>query len=194
MIKKKLWIPLIIILALTLTACNTVKEPVVENPVVDQAPNVENTDENLVQEGNETLINPVAAFDLYMEKYPTTKLRKIQLDNDRGLYSYKLNGYENGMEYEFKLNAINGDIINEESKNENDLNKDGEITKENIENIEEYVNKVLQEAGENSTLDEWTLKAKSGRPLLEVEVDLANGNDIEYTYDIKTGELVEKDD
>ena len=196
MLNKKILLPFIILLIFTLAACTTnniEKNPIPDSPVVEEHIPDNNTDENLVQEGNETKIMPIAAFDLYMDKYPTTKVRKIELDSDRGIYAYKVKGYENGIEYELKLDPTNGDILKEESEKENDLEKDGEITRTNVEKIEEFVNKVLQEAGEGSILDEWTLKAKNGRPIVEIEVDLPNGKDLEHTYDIETGELIEAD-
>ena len=135
----------------------------------------------------------MVAFDIYMSKYPTTKVRKIELDSDRGVYAYKVKGYENGIEYELKLDPVSGDIIKEEVEKENNLDKDGEIKRANVEKVEGFVNKLLEESGENSKLDEWTLKAKDGRLMLEIEVDLPNDNDIKHTYDLETGELVEVD-
>lgn len=197
MLNKKILLPFIILLIFTLTACTTnniEKNPIPDSPTVgEKIPDKGNTDENLVQEGNETKITPIAAFNLYMDKYPTTKVRKIELDSDRGIYAYKVKGYENGIEYELKLDPTNGDILKEESEKENDLEKDGEITRTNVDKTEEFVDKVLQEAGEGSILDGWTLKAKNGRPIVEIEVDLPNGKDLEHTYDIETGELIEAD-
>lgn len=198
MFNKKMFIALSIIVLLTLSACstdNTIKEPSTQTPAVgEQNPANSNSNDVTVQEGDETMITPMAAFDIYLEKFPTTKVRKIEFDSDMDVYYYKVKGYENNIEYELKLDSVNGDVIKEDSEKENDLDKHGEILKADLEKIDKYVNKVLDDAGEGSTLDEWTIKAKNGRALLEVEVDLSNGNDLEHTYDVNTGELVEIDD
>lgn len=198
MFNRKIYIPIIIILALTLSACapdSEVNNQVSENPSVgQQVPDENVADENVVESGEETFISPVAALNIYSEKYPNNKIKEIELDNNKGLYTYKIEGYENNTEYEMKIDSVNGDILSEDKEIEDDFNNYGNITKENLETIEGYVNKVLDEGGEGSVLDEWTIKAKDGRILLEVEVDLANGDDIEHTYDIETGELVERDD
>lgn len=192
------FIILIIVLSLALTACsidNTQKNPAPENPnIVNQPTDKDITDDNLVQEGEEEIIMPMAAINIYVEKYPNNKIKEIGLDNNLGVYTYKIEGYKNGIEYEMKIDAVNGDILYEENKKEDDLDKYGDISKSDVENIGQYVNKVLENAGHGTILDEWTLKAKNGRKLLEIEVDLSNGTDIERTYDIETGELVEKND
>lgn len=198
MLNKKMFLSFILVLALLLSACtkdDIVKDPVPEVPTVEeQNPTVDNSTE-YSSEGNElTRINSLAAFDIYVDKYPTTKVRKIELDSERDVYYYKIKGYENGIEYELKLDPINGDIIKEDSEKEKNLDKDDEITRANVDKIDEFVNKLLKETGEGSKLDEWTLKAKNGRPMLEIEIDLKDGSDLEHTYDIETGKLVEKDD
>ncbi len=200
MFNKKIILPLmiILILALGLTACNTdnvVKDPVADKPSVEeQNSDKDNSKVDIIEEDELTRITPMAAFDIYVDKYPTTKVRKIELDSDRGEYYYKIKGYENDIEYELKLDPINGNIIKEENEKETDLDKDGEITKANVEKIEDFVDKLLKQSGDGSVLDEWTLKAKNGRSMLTIEIDLPDGNDLEHTYDIETGELVERDD
>lgn len=198
MFTRKFYIAIIIILALTLSACapdNGVNNQVPENPSAgEQVPDKNVVDNNVVEPGEETLITPMAALDIYINKYPNNKIKEIELDNNKGIYTYKIEGYENNSEFEMKIDSVNGDILSEEQDIEEDFNKYGDITKENLETIEAYVKKVLDEAGNGSVLDEWTIKAKDGRILLEIEVDLPNGDDIEHIYDIETGELVERND
>lgn len=214
MLKKKLFLPIMMGLILTLTAGNTDDvevEPNPDTPPVEDETTGDTTDEateedsvknqtdeklsNDVLENNyEIKIRPEEVFDIYMEKHPDTKVRKIQLDEDNNKYIYKIKGYAGSDEYEVKIDSSNGDIIKEETDREDDLDENGEITKENVKKIEELVNKVLSDAGENSRLDEWTLKAKKGRAELEIEVDREGADDFEHTYDVETGELLEMDD
>ena len=222
MLKKKIFLPIMVGLILTLTACSTDDVEVEANPdtppvedettgditddttdettddITEEDSVKSQTDEevsNDILENNYGIkIRPEEVFDIYMEKHPDTKVRKIQLDEDNNKYIYKIKGYAGSDEYEVKIDSLNGDIIKEETDREDDLDENGEITKENIKKIEELVNKVLNDAGENSRLDEWTLKAKNGRAELEIEVDRSGADDFEHTYDVETGELLEIDD
>lgn len=210
MLKKKMILPIMMGLILTLTACTTddvevepnPDMPTVEDETTEDAAD-DNTDEsdtdeevskNVLEDNYGVKIRPEEVFDTYMEKHPDAKVRKIQLDEDNNKYVYKIKGYVGRDEYEVKIDSSNGDIIKEETDTEDDLDENGEITKENVKKIEELVNKVLNDAGENSRLDEWTLKAKNGRAELEVEVDGEGTDDFEHTYDVETGELLEIDD
>jgi len=51
----------------------------------------------------------------------------------------------------------------------------------------------LEDAGSDYWIDEWELKAKSNYTKFEVELKSDNGDEIEYKYDYKTGELLKKD-
>lgn len=228
MLKKKILLPLAVVLALGLTACtandgNTDPEPgtpPVEDPTVDDKPaadeetpdeetpdqettNDETTGEEQADENKDISsdssaynfkVKPEEAFDNYMDKYPDTKVRKIEVDEDNGKYVYKVEGFDDSSEYELKMDTENGNAIKEDKDS---LDKDEnytELSRADAKKIQDIVNKAMNEAGDNAKLSEWTLDTENGKPMLEVEIDREGQDDIEHTYNVETGELVEEDD
>ena len=133
------------------------------------------------------------AYDLYSESYPDMQVTEIELDKYFGSYVYKIKGYKENEEIKIKLNPVNGDIIDTDTEIEMDSDKDGEITKVDVEKIQSLVDKSLVDAGTGSMVDEWTLQWDDGVLEFEIEIDLVDSKDIEYTYNVLTGELIEKD-
>lgn len=204
MIKKKIVLPLILVFLLTLTACTTDNvnlAPDTDTPsVVNQTPGEDanspeddTTNDDITGEYNDIKISPLEAFDKYMDKYPDTKVKKMELDEDYGEYVYEVKGYDDESEYELKIDPVNGDILKEE-KDSRDDDEEEAISRGNVEKVADIVDKALKEAGAEYRLEEWTLKVKNGRAQIEVEMDREDGDDFEYTYDVETGEIIDRDD
>lgn len=192
------WLLLILLplLMLVLVSCG----------VNDSARDVENADsENIAENGREVppeiseKITPMDVYDMYMEKFPNTEVYKVELERDDGKYVYEIKGFDSEKEYKLKFYPKTGQLRSSETvrkKTEEGKIRDVRfaLAKSNIEKIEGFVDKVMGEFGEGATLSEWTLKMKNNRPEIEVEVDRAGQKDIEHTYNIETGELLEVDD
>lgn len=222
MLKKKWLLPLILVLVLTLTACTTddenvdpdldsdtapVEDEATEDDEVDEDTGV--TEEDAVDEDTEATedlavddtdtaheysqirINPVEAYDRYIEKYPGTTVKELKLNKDDNKYVYEFEGFDSEKKYELDIDPINGEILKEDA-DENLLNQDQPriIVDEDIDKIESIIDSAISDAGENAVLEEWKLEADDGNMILEIEFE----NDIEYKYNVDTGELVEKDD
>lgn len=206
MLRKKFFLPLLVVLALALTACTTddgKKQDSGTPPVENETPGDDNSDvnvpgENLGQEYSQIKIKPMEAFDKYMEMYPDTMVAKLELDKDMGKYVYKVEGFDTEKEYELKMDPINGDVLKEDTDSDiiddGDDDKEEAITKANVEKVEGLVEKALKEAGEGANIDQWTLEVNNGKAMLEVEIDKKGLDNVEYTYDVETGELVETDE
>lgn len=195
MFRKTWFLSLVLILAFSLTACdNTPAEVEEEKDQTEVNETVE--EETTASVGYEDIkISPLEAYEIYMEKYPDAKITQIQLDKDFGSYVYKVEGLDTDTEYELILNPVNGEITKENSEKEYDNDYDeGEITKAHLEKIDELVNSALKDAGEGAVIEEWTLESDDGRVILEIEIDKKGIDDVEYKYDVETGELVEKDE
>ncbi len=97
-------------------------------------------------------------------------------------------------EYEIRIHPGNGEVtkVGEEKDLIDDDDKEDLITKEHVEKIQALVDKSLIGAGEDVKLKEWTLDVDDGIAVLEVEVDVKDSNDIEYKYNVETGNLLEK--
>lgn len=198
---KKRWIlSFILVLALLLTACTTDKEEtpdIVEEQPVEEVkdeipPIVESDGKENTSLYEEIKISPMDAFDIYVEKYPNTKVDKLELDKDYGYYIYEIEGFDKDYEYEIKINPVTGEIIKEEKEMDRDLDQDGDLNMEDVEKVQGIVDRALKDAGEEAELKEWTLEADEGRIVVEVEIEKSSFKDIEYLYDID-GELLEKD-
>ena len=207
MFKKKIFLPLLVVLALALTACTTDDGDVVEPEPDTTAPieeQEETTGDEEVPEVKEDMdasadeyadikVKPEEAFDTYMEKYPTTKVKKVQIDKEMGKYVYNVEGFEGNKEYELKIDPIDGTITKEHMETDDDMD-DMEITRVNVEKVMAIVDKAIAEAGEGAKLEEWTIDMDDGKTKLDVEIDKKGFDNVEHTYDVETGELVEIDD
>lgn len=212
MFKKKIFLPLMLILLLTLTGCTTnddmdvntgpeedlvVDEEAAEEPLVEEDEVVEDPliDEIQTDDYSAIAIKPEEAFDIYMEKYPATSVKEVQLDKDMGKYVYEIEGYDTEKEYEIKIDALDGTILKKDADIEiMDEYSLEEITRTDVEKVAALVDEALLEVGADAILDEWTLDVDDGRTLLEIEIERRGFDDIEYTYDVGTGKVIEIDD
>lgn len=201
--KKKWILSFILVFALSLSACTTSKEEtpdIVEEPPVDEVvpeegkdespPVVESDEKENASLYEEIKISPMDAFDIYIEKYPATKVKKVQLDKDFGYYVYKVEGFDKDYEYEIKINPVTGEIIRDEK--EMDTDQDVEIAKDQLKKVTGIVDLALEDAGDGAIIEEWTLEVEDGKVVIEVEIERPGLDDIEYLYDLD-GNLLKKD-
>lgn len=202
--KKRLLIILsALVLIFAMVAC-TPKEPEEAPPTEEDTPDIEEPvelpEEPIVDDKDdkvsyeEIVLTPIEAFDIYREEYPDRLVTKIELDKYFGSYVYKIEGYKDDEETEVKIEPVNGDIIDTDIELDMDLDSQEEITIANVEKIQEFLDKSLLDAGAGTMVDEWTLEWDDGILELEIDIDLPEGGDIDYTYNIETGELIEKDE
>ena len=133
------------------------------------------------------------AYEIFEKKYPEIKIDKIQLDWDDKQYVYEVKGFDKDNWFELDIHPLSGEILKDKSGTRNDKYEKVQLTIEQVKKVKAIVDKVLEENA-GATLDEWTLKYDNGRTEVEVEIDLPGGKDMEYTYDVDTGELLEIDD
>lgn len=208
--KKKILVLILAgVLAITLSGCWVAsqliggKKPIEEEQELpeDEVTESEDTD-GVITDGNPGKDNdrveyenieltPVDAFDLYMEKYPDTKIKKLELDRDNGSYYYKVKGFSGEDRYNIKINPITGEIFKEETDRDDD--QEHEITKADAEKVQDIVDKVLLDMGEGAKIEEWTLEVEDGITQIEVEVEKSGSDDKEFVYDME-GNLLELDD
>lgn len=198
--KKRIvsFITLIVFLALTQTACapNAPQKPNTNNKQgktqnTKQESNISNN--NTTAKYEDIKVVPSEAFNIFTKKHPDTKIQKLELDFEDGLYVYEVEGYDNAKKYELKINSMDGKILKEEQEDRNNDDKEGKIELEDVNKIKGLVDKTLKDAGNNYKIEEWTLKSEAGQPIFKIEVVDNKNNDIEYKYNVNTGELIEKD-
>ncbi|MGO1469663.1 MAG: PepSY domain-containing protein [Tissierella sp.] len=139
----------------------------------------------------EIKLTPSEAFQVFVEKYPNTTVKEVELDTKSNSYVYKVEGYDKEKRYKLYINPVDGSILELKEK----LRKGShiELTKINTEKIQDLVDSALKDAGEGSVIDEWSLEIEDGMLELKVEIDLKDGEDVEYKYNLETGELIKKD-
>lgn len=140
-------------------------------------------------------LSPQEAIDKFIESHADSKITEIKLDKNLNDYHYKIEGYDSDNDYEVKVNPVTGDIVSDD-EDLIDLDDDddkGEITKDHIAKIDSILDKAMNESGEGSNIKEWSLEYDDNKLIFEVEIEKDN-NDIEYTYDLESEELIEKDD
>lgn len=219
MLKKKWIITSYLVLAIGLTACGNDTNNVDEKPPVEESVDVnkettepndtKDTDINTEKEADKTItetpktaqesdkgkyndikLTATEAYDTFLQKKEGSKVEKVELDYDNNVYYYKIEGSDEASYYEMKIDAITGEIAKEEKDNKDDV--DAEVSLDYVKKVDEFVKKSLDDAGGTLTSLEWDLEMENGRPELEIEIQREEG-EVEYTYDMETGELLEKD-
>lgn len=139
MMRKKLWLPLLIVLGLSLTACGNMRQGTSgegeTSSVVNKVTKDQNAADNSVASGENTGVRmgAVEAFGAYVEKYPGAKVEEIGLGIDLGLYVYGVEGYDGTTKYELKISGEDGRVIEEKTEEEKNHKSDGEITKASVD-------------------------------------------------------------
>ncbi len=203
MLKKK-WMLLAssLVVALGLTACSgeDVKDssPAKDNDQIEQD-NQDHDNDKIEDKGssankdlsnyNDIELTVNDAYNKFIEENLDVNLEKIELDYDDNTYFYKIEGHDGDLYHEMKINAITGDITKDEEK---DKDKEDILDLKYLNKIDEFVQKSLNDSGEGFISMEWDLDIKDGIPELEVEIEREDG-ELEYTYNLDTGELLEKD-
>lgn len=220
MAKNKWMASLVVSSALALAACGTdtkpVEEPNAEDPggtttteqtTGEETPNAADDSKGQTADGkdsssnsnttdtNDPQVTPGQAFQTFMDKYPDVTVNKIELDSDDGsAYMYKLEGFDSQKEYEVKIDPNSGDIVKEETDNDDDDNrKKEELTMEDIDRIKGYIEETLRDVDPEYRIHEWQLEKENGQPIFEIEVVNESGHDIDYKYNVESGEMLKKD-
>ena len=207
MIKKFRIVSIVMALSLGLMACSgndDSKIPVEEPPVVEASSQTETVTpdaqtpvepetptDNAGSKIDETMMMAADIFEKYMMEFPELKFKEMSLDKDFSNYIYKLEGSDNTGEHEFKINAQDGSLIKKEL--DKDIDFTGEITKDHVAKIDSFVDQALTDAGSDAKLDEWSLKVDDKIVKIEIDIDMGLLKNMEYTYDVNSGTLLEKE-
>lgn len=111
-----------------------------------------------------------------------------------GLGYYEVHGFDKENEYELKLRADDGSTIGEETEKENTAGKKA-IDLDLLEDLYNVLDAAVADAGEGYMLKSYSVdyEEQGSFTKLEIELENAKGQDIEYEYNLNTLELLEKD-
>lgn len=198
--KFNLVLVLVLVLSLTLVACNNAPQTMDETDQskmqdvaseADTAGDDAKTDSNAATE-NAITLSAEDAVKIFNDKYANVNIDEISFEKDNGVYAYEINGFDDANEYELEINAVDGSIIKDKVEKDNTSDKKAlDLTL--IKNIDELVAASLKDAGDGYHLNSFSLEHEAGITKLDIEVEDANGKDIEYEYNLETKELIKKD-
>ena len=223
MLKKKFLVTSYLLLALGLTACTNgdVQNdgPAKENPPIEEnnaekdnndvndSEDVNNNNENVDTDvevnvndkeevdpgfngtyGEIMIVND--AYDIFVKDNANANIQEIELVYNNNEYMYEIKGFDESNVYKMTINAISGKVM--KYKEESEKKDKDYVTADHINRVEEFLNKAIQDSGDDIEFIEWNLEIEDGRPELEIEVEKASG-DVDYTYDLESGTLLEKD-
>ena len=188
---KKTILILALVLSLALVGCQGPSAPANENAngttMIETNPD-EVTNTPAADSTATVKLSAEDAIKIFTDKYANVKIDEISFEKDNGVYAYEINGFE----YEMEINAADGSIIKEKSEKDNTADKKA-IDLGLIKNIDELVATSLKDAGDGYHLDSFSIEHEAGITKLDIEVEDANGKDIEYEYNLETKELIKKD-
>lgn len=129
-------------------------------------------------------------YDLYVSRYPDVKVKEIELDDENNNLIYKIKGFVKERIFILHVDAYTGDILNEQKFVEKNNYKGFDET--HLHKVEGLVQESLDAEGKGAYFDEWEIEYDDGRLTLEVGIDRLGRPDIEYKYNLGTGELIYK--
>lgn len=208
MLKKLLFTGLSLFL-LTLTACgtdttndntNNVNNTATPQEVAPPANDTATSQKNVVEEYTEQtvsptqIMNPTVTFDkaleIFKNAHPKAKVESIDFESDYGQLYYDFEGYDEGKEYEMKIDAQNGEVM--EHKAEKELKNDEFINFSSIISPKRAIEIASQRAEtQGLTLTGWTLEVEVGKQIYKIEYDKANSDDdLEIIIDAETEKIL----
>lgn len=135
-------------------------------------------------------LTPTEALNIYLEKYPDAFIKEVELELKSGVFVYEVEGYTDNEKNELYIDSVNGNIL--EMKTQFFRGRYDRITPEATDQIEGLVEKALADAGTGSELYEYELEVEDLRLELEVKITAADGQYLNYKYDLGTGDLIRK--
>lgn len=197
---KKTILILALVLSLALVGCNKAPATMDETDQskmqdvaseADTAGDDAKTDSKAATE-NAITLSAEDAVKIFNDKYANVNIDEISFEKDNGVYAYEINGFDDANEYELEVNAADGSIIKDKVEKDNTSDKKA-IDLGLIKNIDELVATSIKDAGDGYHLNSFSIEHEAGITKLDIEVEDANGKDIEYEYNLETKELIKKD-
>lgn len=128
------------------------------------------------------------AVNLFKGVFPDAILTSIEIDNEKGVLVYDLDGYSTENEYEMVINSENSEILRSHSEIDRDDDGDKEINITNALSVQEVLNIAEKESITN--IENLKLENEFGKDYWIIE---GFNPEIELVLDAITGEIVARD-
>lgn len=152
------------------------------------------TDEKATDQKDITSISLEDAIKVFTDKYPEANIEDISFDVDNNVAKYEIEAFDDSNEYDMEIAAKDGSIIKDNFEKDNTTDKKA-IDTSLISKVDDFVSDAIKDAGSDYYLDSYSIdyEETGAYTELDIEVKDSNGTDIEYKYNMETGELIKKD-
>lgn len=185
---------LILIMALALGFAGCQKPADTPSPAKTETQSESKADVKTDTNTDAEIISLADAVKVFTDKYPNASIEDISFEKEMSGDEYEIEGFDETHEYELKISAIDGSIIKEEAEKDRTTNNQA-IDLSLLSKVDELIETALKDAGPDYYLDSYSLDFEETGSFnqLEIEVKTKAGKDIEYEYNLETGELIKKD-
>ncbi|NMB98461.1 MAG: hypothetical protein GYA02_17935 [Clostridiaceae bacterium] len=128
------------------------------------------------------------AVNLFKGEFPDAILTSIEIDNEKGVWVYDLDGYSTENEYEMVINSENSEILRSHSEIDRDDDGDKEINITNTLSVQDVLDIAEKESITN--IENLKLENEVGKDYWTIE---GFNPEIELVLDAITGEIVARD-
>lgn len=130
------------------------------------------------------------AVDIFYDHFKddSINIKSIKLDFFNEALDYVIEGFKDGNEYELRIAAPNGEVVEEKTDKDDDSDEKA-LDLKNIITAKEAMEKALEGQKEGAWVVEYELEIDDGKAVYDIDVE--NGTDVKI--DATTGEVIDKD-
>lgn len=130
------------------------------------------------------------AVDIFYDHFKddSINIKSIKLDFFNESLDYVIEGFKDGQEYELKIAATNGVVVDEKTDKDDDTDEKA-LDLKNIITAKEAMEKALEGQKEGAWVVEYELEIDDGKAVYDIDIE--DGTDVKI--DATTGEIIEKD-
>lgn len=130
------------------------------------------------------------AVDIFHDHFKddSINIKSIKLDFFNEALDYVIEGFKDGNEYELRIAAPNGEVVEEKTDKDDDSDEKA-LDLKNIITAKEAMKKALEGQKEGAWVVEYELEIDDGKAVYDIDVE--NGTDVKI--DATTGEVIDKD-
>lgn len=130
------------------------------------------------------------AVDIFFDHFKddSININSIKLDFFNEALDYVIEGFKDGNEYELKIAATNGEVFEEKTDKDDDIDEEA-LDLKNIITAQEAMEKALEGQKEGAWVVEYELEIDDGKAVYDIDIE--DGTDVKI--DATTGEIIEKD-
>ena len=129
------------------------------------------------------------AVDIFHDHFKddSINIKSIKLDFFNEALDYVIEGFKDGNEYELRIAAPNGEVVEEKTDKDDDSDEKA-LDLKNIITAKEAMEKALEGQKEGAWVVEYELEIDDGKAVYDIDVE--NGTDVKI--DATTGEVIDK--